>query len=63
MREILFVHPNFPGQFVHVLREMLRRGGWRIWALGGDTACAAEDAAFVDAMEKYGACYAEKHAP
>ncbi len=32
-------------------------------ALGGDTACAAEDAAFVDAMEKYGACYAEKHAP
>lgn len=40
MREILFVHPNFPGQFVHVLREMLRAGGWRIRALGGDTAKA-----------------------
>ncbi len=23
---------------MHVLREMLRRGGWRVWALGGDTA-------------------------
>ncbi len=32
-------------------------------ALGDDTACPAEDAAFVDAMETYGACYAKKHAP
>lgn len=38
MRDILFVHPNFPGQFVHLLREMLRQGGWRVWALGGETA-------------------------
>lgn len=32
-------------------------------ALGDDTVCATEDAAFVDAMEAYGACYAGKHAP
>jgi len=32
-------------------------------ALGGDDACAVEDAAFVDAMAVYGACYAQKHQP
>lgn len=32
-------------------------------ALGGDAACEAEDAAFVAAMQTYGACYAEAHKP
>lgn len=32
-------------------------------ALGGDEACAAEDAAFAAAMATYGACYAKSHAP
>ncbi|MFO0592169.1 MAG: hypothetical protein U0441_31790, partial [Polyangiaceae bacterium] len=30
-------------------------------ALGGDAACVDEDAAFVAAMETYGACYAKSH--
>jgi glycosyltransferase involved in cell wall biosynthesis len=32
--KILFVHQNFPGQYVHIVRRMSRMGGHRIVALG-----------------------------
>lgn len=34
---ILFVHPNFPGQFVHVARHLAAKG-WLVCALGDHTA-------------------------
>ncbi|MEJ1938959.1 hypothetical protein WDZ92_52845, partial [Nostoc sp. NIES-2111] len=38
MRDILFVHINFPGQFVHLARALVKTGGWRVFAIGGETA-------------------------
>ncbi len=38
MRRILFVHTNFPGQFVHLARELARRDDRRVAAIGGPTA-------------------------
>lgn len=38
------------------------RGASCTVTLGGDEACTAEDAAYVKAMETYGACYAKAHA-
>lgn len=36
--DILFVHNNFPGQFVHVAQAFARRPGTRVFAVGGPTA-------------------------
>ncbi len=36
--DILFIHNNFPGQFVHVSQAFARRKGVRIFAAGGPTA-------------------------
>jgi glycosyltransferase involved in cell wall biosynthesis len=40
MQDILFVHINFPGQFVHLARALARSGAWRVFAIGGETARA-----------------------
>ena len=36
--DILFIHNNFPGQFVHVAQAFARRPGTRVFAVGGPTA-------------------------
>lgn len=36
--DILFIHNNFPGQFVHVSQAFARRKGTRVFAIGGPTA-------------------------
>ncbi|MHB2166868.1 glycosyltransferase [Alsobacter sp. R-9] len=38
MRRILFVHQNFPGQFVHLARMLSRSPDWTVAAIGGATA-------------------------
>ncbi|MFO1151921.1 MAG: glycosyltransferase [Alsobacter sp.] len=38
MRDVLFVHGNFPGQFMHLALSLAERGDWRIFAVGGETA-------------------------
>lgn len=38
MRRVLFVHTNFPGQFLHVARALARDDGWEVAAIGGATA-------------------------
>lgn len=36
--DVLFIHNNFPGQFVHVAQAFARRPGTRVFAVGGPTA-------------------------
>lgn len=36
--DVLFIHNNFPGQFVHVSNAFARRPGVRVFAVGGPTA-------------------------
>ena len=36
--DVLFIHNNFPGQFVHVSQAFARRPGVRVFAVGGPTA-------------------------
>ncbi|MET0314315.1 MAG: glycosyl transferase family 1, partial [Hansschlegelia sp.] len=36
--DVLFIHNNFPGQFVHVSAALARRKGVRVFAVGGPTA-------------------------
>ncbi len=60
MPDILFVHRNFPGQFVHIARALARRPDWRVFAVGGEGArapagvsleryvCTSEDLARLD---------------
>jgi glycosyltransferase involved in cell wall biosynthesis len=36
--DVLFIHNNFPGQFVHVSQAFARRPGVRVLAVGGPTA-------------------------
>lgn len=38
--DVLFIHNNFPGQFVHVARAFAARPGVRVFAIGGPTAKA-----------------------
>ncbi len=38
--DVLFIHNNFPGQFVHVARAFAARPGVRVFAVGGPTAKA-----------------------
>jgi glycosyltransferase involved in cell wall biosynthesis len=40
MKKILFVHTNFPGQFQHLARELGRRQGFDLAAIGSHTARA-----------------------
>jgi glycosyltransferase involved in cell wall biosynthesis len=39
MKQILFVHNNFPGQFVHLARALVQ-AGWGVFAVGGEGARA-----------------------
>lgn len=39
MTQILFVHSNFPGQFVHLSRALVQ-AGWGVFAVGGEGARA-----------------------
>ncbi|MBB3972269.1 glycosyltransferase [Hansschlegelia beijingensis] len=36
--DVLFIHNNFPGQFVHTSRALAQRPGVRVFAVGGPTA-------------------------
>lgn len=36
--DVLFIHNNFPGQFVHAAQAFARRPGTRVFAVGGPTA-------------------------
>jgi glycosyltransferase involved in cell wall biosynthesis len=36
--DVVFIHNNFPGQFVHVAQALARRRGVRVFAVGGPTA-------------------------
>lgn len=36
--DVVFIHNNFPGQFVHVSQAFARRKGVRVFAVGGPTA-------------------------
>lgn len=36
--DVLFIHNNFPGQFIHTSRALARRPGVRVFAAGGATA-------------------------
>ena len=38
MRRVLFVHTNFPGQFLHLARDLGRRDDWAVAAIGSATA-------------------------
>lgn len=38
MRRVLFVHTNFPGQFLHLARDLARRDDWSVAAIGSATA-------------------------
>jgi glycosyltransferase involved in cell wall biosynthesis len=38
MRDILFIHINFPGQFVHLAKALARSGRWKVFSIGGETA-------------------------
>lgn len=38
MRRVLFVHTNFPGQFLHLARDLIRRDEWEVAAIGSATA-------------------------
>lgn len=38
MRRALFVHTNFPGQFLHLARDLSRRDEWEVAAIGSATA-------------------------
>jgi glycosyltransferase involved in cell wall biosynthesis len=40
MRHILFIHNNFPGQFVHLSLALARSGRWRVFAVGSGSARA-----------------------
>ncbi|MFJ5488658.1 hypothetical protein ACIKTA_14100 [Hansschlegelia beijingensis] len=35
--DVLFIHNNFPGQFVHTSRALAQRPGVRVFAVGGPT--------------------------
>ncbi len=35
---VLFIHQNFPGQFRHIAEDLARSPGWKVLAIGRDTA-------------------------
>lgn len=58
--QILFVHQNIPGQFRHLLFDLLRRPGYDVWALGEASRVKANWSTPLPGLHLYGYAFNEK---
>ena len=58
--QILFIHQNIPGQFRHLIADLIKERDTQVWALGEASRVKANWKSAVPGLNLYGYAFQEK---